>query len=164
MTTAVSRLDAAKVSLESVERRNILVTNFRTATRNYQIAKNDAACHSMRARWIMEQVPLIEDSHGTARLLSSGRALVKTAGFPRPSSSKSIGHVRKKSTHRVAQFSANSEPRRRSSRIAPPTPVSSTGASLSSSNAPTDPVLPKVLSQEAAAKGRTASKARGTGA
>ncbi|KUI70589.1 hypothetical protein VM1G_06061 [Cytospora mali] len=60
MMTVKSSLDAAKASLKLIKKRNNLVTDFKRATRNYQIAKDDAACYSMRVRWIMDQVPLIE--------------------------------------------------------------------------------------------------------
>jgi hypothetical protein len=55
-----SRLDAAKVSLKSVQRRNDLITTFRTAATGYLTAKEDAERHSIRLRWILEQLPLIE--------------------------------------------------------------------------------------------------------
>ena len=60
MLAAKSRLDAAKESLESIKRRNDLVTEFRRATGKYRTTKKNAEWRRLRLRWILEQVPLIE--------------------------------------------------------------------------------------------------------
>ena len=60
MLAAKSRLDAAKESLESIKRRNGLVTEFRQATGKYREQKRYAERHRPRLQWILDQVPLIE--------------------------------------------------------------------------------------------------------
>lgn len=57
---AQTRLNAAKTSLKMIKRRNNLVTKFCVAARDYLMTKNKAGCQNMRARWILEQVSLIE--------------------------------------------------------------------------------------------------------
>jgi len=60
LAAAKSKLDAAIKSLESIERRNSLVSEFHKKTKNYQIAKGDAERRSILLRWMLQQVPLIE--------------------------------------------------------------------------------------------------------
>ena len=60
MLAAKSKLDAAKESLQSIRKRNDLVTEFTRATGKYRTAKKDAERRRPRLRWILEQVPLIE--------------------------------------------------------------------------------------------------------
>ncbi len=57
---AQSRLEGAIRSLESIKRRNDLVSEFRKTTKNYRMSKKDAERRSILLRWILEQVPLIE--------------------------------------------------------------------------------------------------------
>lgn len=57
---AQARLDAAETSLKIIKRRNDLVTEFCVAARDYLRTKDEAGCQNMRARWILEQVPLVE--------------------------------------------------------------------------------------------------------
>ncbi|GAP92495.1 putative ankyrin [Rosellinia necatrix] len=57
---AQSRLDTAKESQASTNRRNDLVTEFNIAVRGYLIAKDDAMSHSAILQWVLEQVPLVE--------------------------------------------------------------------------------------------------------
>lgn len=73
MLEAKSRLEAAKESLVLIKRRNDLVTEFKQAVElgPYLTAKEDAKRHSLRIRWILDQVPLIEAE-------SNGSSVVKT--------------------------------------------------------------------------------------
>ncbi|KAI0008694.1 hypothetical protein F4779DRAFT_628283 [Xylariaceae sp. FL0662B] len=74
MLAAKSRLEAAKESLTLVKRRNDLVAEFRQAigplgvgAEGYVTAKRDAKRYSLRIRWILDQVPLIEaESNGSS--------------------------------------------------------------------------------------------------
>ena len=60
MLAAKSRLDEAKKLLETIKKRNDLVTEFSRATGKYRIAKEDSERRRPRLRWILDQVPLIE--------------------------------------------------------------------------------------------------------
>jgi hypothetical protein len=55
-----SRLDVALKQLESVQRRNSLITNFNSAARSHGRAKEAAQRHFARVQWILDQVPLVE--------------------------------------------------------------------------------------------------------
>ncbi|KAH9214444.1 hypothetical protein DL95DRAFT_389417 [Leptodontidium sp. 2 PMI_412] len=73
---AQSCLDGAVKSLESIKRRNNLVSEFRKKTKNYRISKENAERRSILLRWILEQVPLIELELGpaeSAEIDSNGR-------------------------------------------------------------------------------------------
>ncbi|KAL2352918.1 hypothetical protein BJ546DRAFT_794317, partial [Cryomyces antarcticus] len=57
---AQSQLGAAIKSLESIKRRNDLISEFHQKTRSSQIAKHAAERRSILLRWILQHVPLIE--------------------------------------------------------------------------------------------------------
>ncbi|KAL5331131.1 hypothetical protein ACEPPN_000660 [Leptodophora sp. 'Broadleaf-Isolate-01'] len=60
LEAAQHRPDTAVKSLESIKRRNDVVSAFLKKTQNYRIAKEDAERRSILLRWVLEQVPLIE--------------------------------------------------------------------------------------------------------
>lgn len=60
LLAAQSKLDAAIKSLESIRKRNDLVSEFHRRTRTYQITKDQAEGRSILLRWILQQIPLIE--------------------------------------------------------------------------------------------------------
>ncbi|KAH8757881.1 hypothetical protein F5883DRAFT_428179, partial [Diaporthe sp. PMI_573] len=77
MTTAKSRLEAAEEALASVKRRNNLVTVFKQAVGNYLTAKKEAKRHSIRVRWTLEQVPLIEAELNGSSVAETGPDTVR---------------------------------------------------------------------------------------
>ena len=68
LAAAQSRLDTAVKSLESIKRRDDLVSEFTKRTKNYQIAKENAERRSILLRWILQQVHLIELELNTAKV------------------------------------------------------------------------------------------------
>jgi hypothetical protein len=60
LAAAQSQLAAAIKSLESIKRRNDLVSKFHQKTKSYQIVKDNAERHNILLRWILQQIPLIE--------------------------------------------------------------------------------------------------------
>ncbi|KAG4437684.1 hypothetical protein IFR05_006846 [Cadophora sp. M221] len=71
----ISTRQGSKV-LESIKRRNNLVSEFIEKTKSYRISKHDAERRSILLRWILEQVPFIElelDSSEAAEIGSNGR-------------------------------------------------------------------------------------------
>jgi len=60
LAAAQSKLDLAMQSLESIKRRNGLVTEFYRTTQNYRDAKRGAERHTILLQWVRDQVPLIE--------------------------------------------------------------------------------------------------------
>ncbi|KAF2189933.1 hypothetical protein K469DRAFT_683279 [Zopfia rhizophila CBS 207.26] len=57
---AQSKLDAEVKKYNSIKRRNSLIDEFTERTKNIRIAKEDAECHSILLRWMLQQLPLIE--------------------------------------------------------------------------------------------------------
>ncbi|KAK3935963.1 putative ankyrin [Diplogelasinospora grovesii] len=76
-------LDVAKASLKLIKRQNDLVTEFAVATRNYRIAKDEARRHDIRARWILEQAPLIEAELKESKAAKTGLDAVRGTKRPR---------------------------------------------------------------------------------
>ena len=71
LVAAQSRIDAAAKSLESIKRRNKLISEFHKKKESYQIAKNNAERRSILLRWILQQVPLIELELNQAKVAES---------------------------------------------------------------------------------------------
>jgi hypothetical protein len=72
MAAVKAKLDAANASLKLIKRRNDLVTEFSIAVRNYLIMKDEAGRHSIRATWILEQVPLVEAELNERGVIETG--------------------------------------------------------------------------------------------
>ena len=57
---AHSGLLAARESLQSIQRRGHLISNFRQTIQHYNMAKKEAERHTILLRWIIEQMPCVE--------------------------------------------------------------------------------------------------------
>ena len=60
MAEAKSRLDEARQSYKSINRRDGLIGDFRVGIRDYRSSKKDVERHTILLRWILGQVPLVE--------------------------------------------------------------------------------------------------------
>jgi hypothetical protein len=90
MLAAKSRLEAAKESLALIKRRNDLVTEFKQAIgalgpMGYVCTMEDAKRHSLRIRWILDQVPLIEAE-------STGSSVAETGPDAICGTKRRLGH------------------------------------------------------------------------
>ena len=105
--TAQSRLDAARRSLESIQKRDGLVRAFKAAILDYGKAEKGAKRHSPVVQWIMEQVPVIESELKTPMTAEGGqshkvmndRASRKQRGDDQPNSQVGGSATSKRSHH-----------------------------------------------------------------
>ena len=93
LAAAHSRLDAALMSLESIRRRNDLISEFHKKTKphvvkgklkeSYRSAKHGAECRSILLRWMLQQLPLIELELNQAKVAENG-SNIQGGGKRRP--------------------------------------------------------------------------------
>lgn len=103
---ASPRLRAAKELLESIGRRNGLVTAFKRAAKDYLIAKEDVDRHSAKLRWIREQVPLVEAELRESRAAKGGSHTGRGA-------KRRFGHQKRKRSDQVTFSDGSARPPRR---------------------------------------------------
>ncbi|KAK4137335.1 hypothetical protein BT67DRAFT_453680 [Trichocladium antarcticum] len=72
LSAAQSKLDAARLSLESIEKRSKLIHVFDMAGRNYMMTKEDVQRRSVIVQWIKEQVTVIESELKTPNMAEGG--------------------------------------------------------------------------------------------
>ena len=81
---AQANLAVAADTHSRVAQRNDCISRYVNTTKNYRIAKEDAARHQILLRWMLQQIPLIEQEESTSDGLLPVERIIRHAALPGP--------------------------------------------------------------------------------